>query len=278
MYAKTKSQLLAVIGAAAAIIGLVLAAVGYGKNTDNTITKEDVLIFAGFFLIMIGLVLAVNGAIGLVSRQRALSGGEAASQSMDSSEKIKRLAYAALFAALSYIGFQYFRFDLSVGGEKTAFHLGNTFVVLAALFLGGTWGGMAGAIGLTIADFTSGYVTSAPKTFFLKLCIGLITGLVAHTICHLSRIHGSKKILRVTLIASICGLAFNIVADPLVGYFYKKYLFGLPQDIASALAKLSSLTTTVNAILSAMLSVVIYTALRPALEKSGMFLHLEKER
>lgn len=278
MYAKTKSQLLTIIGTAATIIGLILTAIGYGKNTDNTITKEDTLIFTGFFFIMIGLVVAINGAIGLISGQHAHSVENVSSRNMESSEKVKRLAYAALFAALSYIGFQYFRFDLAVGGEKTAFHLGNTFVVLAALFLGGTWGGMAGAIGLTIADFTSGYVTSAPKTFFLKLCIGLITGLVAHTICHLSKVHGAKKVLRITVIASICGLAFNIVADPLVGYFYKKYLFGLPQDIASALAKLSSLTTAVNAILSVILSVVIYTALRPALEKSGMFFHLEKEQ
>lgn len=269
MNTKLKSQLLTLIGAAATIVGLVLAIIGYGKNTDNTITDEDTLIFAGFFLVIIGLVFAINGIIQLFSKNNA--------PQYKNSEKVKRLAYAALFAALAYIGFQYFRFDLSVGGEKTAFHLGNTFVVLAALFLGGTWGGMAGAVGLTIADLTSGYATSAPKTFFLKLCIGLITGLVAHTICHLSRIHGSKKILRITLIASICGLAFNIVADPLVGYFYKKYLFGLPQDIATALAKLSSLTTTVNAVLSVILSVVIYTALRPALEKSGLFFPVEKE-
>ena len=42
----------------------------------------------------------------------------------------------------------------------------------------GFWGCMAGAVGLSIADLTSAYVTSAPKTFLLKLCIGLITGFV----------------------------------------------------------------------------------------------------
>lgn len=270
MNTKTKNQLLSLVGAGITILGLVLAIIGYGKNTDHKITNEDTLIFAGFFLVIIGVVFAVNGILHLSPKAAAVP--------YKNSEKIKRLAYAALFAALSYIGFQYFRFDLSVGGEKTAFHLGNTFVVLAALFLGGTWGGMAGAIGLSLADLTSAYATSAPKTFFLKLCIGLITGLVAHTICHLSKVHGSKKVLRITVIASICGLAFNIVADPLVGYFYKKYLFGVPQDIASALAKLSSLTTAVNAVLSALLAVIVYTALRPALEKSGLFFPVEKEK
>ena len=37
-------------------------------------------------------------------------------------DRVKKLALAALFAALSYIGFQVFRFDIPVGTEKTAFH------------------------------------------------------------------------------------------------------------------------------------------------------------
>lgn len=267
---KQKNLILALIGALAALAGVIVTIIGYNRNTDSEITAEDTLIFAGYFLVIIGLVLLVNGLIRLFAKKEIVN--------YNTSDRVKRLAYAALFAALAYIGFQFFRFDLTVGSEKTAFHLGNTFVVLAALFLGGTWGGMAGAIGLTIADFTSGYVTSAPKTFFLKLCIGLIVGLVAHTICHISRAQSSKKILRTAIIAAICGMAFNFVADPLVGYFYKKYLFGLPQDIAKTLAKLSSLTTGVNAILSVIFAVILYSALRPALEKSGLFFRLESEK
>lgn len=267
---KKKSYLLLTLaGAAACILGVILDIIGYSRNTDGEVTTEDVLILAGFFLIIIGVVLLVNGLMKLLAKKEPAP--------YQNSDKVKRLALAALFAALAYIGFQFFRFELSIGGEKTAFHLGNTFVVLAALLLGGSWGGVAGAIGLTLADMTSAYVTSAPKTFFLKLCIGLIVGLVAHSICHLSRAHGAKKILRITFLASVCGMAFNIVADPLVGYFYKKYLFGVPQDIATALAKLSSLTTSVNAVLSVILATVLYTSLRPALIKSGLFFSLEKD-
>ena len=47
-----------------------------------------------------------------------------------SNEKIKKLALAALFAALSYIGFQVFRFDIPVGTEKTAFHLEGIFLII----------------------------------------------------------------------------------------------------------------------------------------------------
>ena len=183
---------------------------------------------------------------------------------------VKRLAQAGLLAALCYIGFAFFKIDIPVGPEKTAFHFGNVFCVLAALLLGGYWGGLAGAVGMTIADLTTSYVTSAPKTFFLKLCIGLIVGLVAHGICHLNQAQDGRKVAMATVAAAFCGMAFNMVADPLVGYFYKSYLLGVPQDIASALAKIATLTTGVNAVVAVIAASVFYLALRPALRKSGL--------
>ena len=59
--------------------------------------------------------------------------------------------------------------------------------MIGALLLGGWYGGLAGAIGMTIADIMDPvYITVAPKTFILKLCIGLITGLVAHKIAKIN--------------------------------------------------------------------------------------------
>lgn len=185
-------------------------------------------------------------------------------------KKVKQLALAALFAALSYIGFQFFRFDIPVGSEKTAFHLGNTFVALGALFLGGPLGGLSGAVGLTIADLTSGYATSAPKTFFLKLMIGLIVGLVAKRV-KLNDIKDKSKLLLLTVVSTAAGLLFNIVFDPLVGYLYKKYIFSLPEDISKALAKMAAVTTSVNAVASVIFATVLYLALRPVLKKSNLF-------
>ena len=101
-------------------------------------------------------------------------------------KKILKLTQCALIAALAYVGFQFLRIDIPVGTERTAIHLGNTFVVIGALLLGG-WGGFAGAMGLTMADLTSGYITSAPKTFLLKLVIGLITTLVARKLFHIEK-------------------------------------------------------------------------------------------
>ena len=183
----------------------------------------------------------------------------------------RKLVFAALLAALCYIGFSYFRIDIPVGSEKTAFHLGNVFCVLAALLIGGFWGGMSGAVGMTIADLTTGYVTSAPKTFLLKLCIGLIAGFVAHKIFHISSDEKRKVSLPVaTVLSCVAGMAFNVVADPVVGYFYKTYILGVPQSVASIWAKMGAVTTLVNAIVAVIVASIFYLALRPALKRSNL--------
>lgn len=184
---------------------------------------------------------------------------------------VRKLALAGLMAALCYIGFAIFKIDIPVGTEKTAFHFGNVFCVLAALLIGGYWGGLAGAIGMTIGDLTTAYVTSAPKTFLLKLLIGLIVGFFAHKVFRLSKAHSAKYITGATIASCILGMAFNVVADPVVGYFYKQYLLGVPQDLAAALAKMSAITTFVNAIICVIAASIFYLALRPALKKSGLF-------
>lgn len=217
---------------------------------------------AVFIAVMLTLKGLYNALIGLTPAQKT---------------DIRKLTLAGLLAALCYIGFAFLKIDIPVGPEKTAFHFGNVFCVLAALLLGGYWGGLAGAVGMTIADLTTAYVTSAPKTFLLKLCIGLIVGLVAHKICKLSRKHTRKYITGVTIAASAAGMIFNIIADPLVGYFYKTYLLGVPQNISSALAKMSALTTSVNAVVAVIAASAIYLALLPALKKSGLFIQVNPE-
>ena len=191
---------------------------------------------------------------------------------MKTNSTVMKIAQTALFAALCYVIFTYLQIKIPMpGGDATSIHLGNTFCVLAALLLGGWYGGLAGAIGMGIADVMDPiYITGAPKTFILKLCIGLITGLVAHKIAKINESTDKKYIFKWSLLASVAGLAFNVIADPIVGYFYKQYILGQPQQMAEVLAKWSAAATFVNAILSTIVVVIIYNALRPVLAKSGM--------
>lgn len=187
-------------------------------------------------------------------------------------ENLLKWTQTALLAALCFVSFTFLQIKIPMpGGDATSLHIGNAFCVLAALLLGGGYGGIAGAVGMTIADLLDPvYLVSAPKTFVLKLGIGLITGLVAHQIAKIGESRDQKYIFKWSILASVCGLAFNVVFDPLVGYFYKMYILGQPQEMASVLAKWSTATTFVNAVVSVILVALLYRVLRPLLEKAGI--------
>lgn len=229
--------------------------------SDNKLEAERPYSFSLAFLFL-GLLMLVKGILDAT----------VGFKKEDTKVNINKLTQAALMAALCYIGFAFFKIDIPVGTEKTAFHFGNVFCVLAALLIDGYYGGLAGAVGMTIGDLLTSYVTSAPKTFLLKLIIGLIVGTVAHKIFKLNASHSKKFVIGITILSSACGMIFNIIADPLVGYFYKSYLLGVPQDLAATLAKINLLTTSVNAITAVVAATIIYLALRPALNKAGLLL------
>lgn len=268
---KKKSYGLLIIGALLLIASVIFSVYAYNTSYQDSKLAEEAAeklalqrpysygLTATFFAVLLTIKGIFNALVGVTKAGKA---------------DVKKLAQAGLLAALCYIGFAFLKIDIPVGPEKTAFHFGNVFCVLAALLIGGYWGGLAGAVGMTIGDLTTAYVTSAPKTFLLKLCIGLVTGFVAHKIFKLSKEHDKKHTTIATIVSCACGMAFNIVADPLVGYFYKMYLLGVPQDISSALAKMGALTTSVNAVVAVIAASIIYLALRPAMKKSGLFVEL----
>ena len=194
-------------------------------------------------------------------------------------QTVIKLAKSGLLAGLCFVSFTFLQIKIPMpGGDATSLHIGNAFCVLAALLLGGVYGGLAGAIGMTIADILDPiYIVGAPKTFILKFCIGLIVGLVAHRIAKINESTDKKYVFRWSLIASIAGLGFNVIADPLVGYFYKQYILGQPQQMAEVLAKWSTATTFVIAVVSTVLVAVLYNVLRPVLLKSGLLVVEKKQ-
>ena len=173
-------------------------------------------------------------------------------------EKVWKIAMTGVFAALSYVVFTFLQFKIWLpGGDATSIHFGNAVCVL-------------GAIGMTIGDLLDPvYVVYAPKTFILKFCIGLIAGLIAHKIGKINEQTDQKQIFKWALLAAIGGLLFNVIFDPLIGYFYKLVLLGKPA--AEVTLSWNVAATSINAVLSTIASVVIYMALRPALQKSGLF-------
>ena len=181
----------------------------------------------------------------------------------------KELALTGVMAALSLVAYLFFRLPFYGG---SSFHLGNTFTALTALLLDGVSGGLAGAIGLALADILAGDPGYAITTFILKFIIGLVCGAVSHKVIHLRTFPtGSKfKYVAAVTASAFSGLLVNVFTDPFIGYFRNLYIFGQPAEFVSVVTKIASGVTLVNSLLSTVCAVVLYIALRPALEKAHL--------
>jgi uncharacterized membrane protein len=189
-------------------------------------------------------------------------------------DQLRKLVFAGIFAAITYVVFTYLSIRIPTPGSgQVSVHLGNAFVVLGALLLGSLYGGIGGAIGLTLADLLDPvYIVEAPITFIIKLLIGIIVGLIAHKVFHISVETDRRKVLFGVILATIAGLSFNTIFDPLLRYFYKILILGKPA--AEVSFSINLVVTLINSVVSAIVVVVLYMALRAPLKKLGLFFRL----
>ena len=179
----------------------------------------------------------------------------------------KELALTGVMAALSLVAYLFFRVPFYGG---SSFHLGNTFTALTAL---------AGAIGLALADILAGDPGYAVTTFVLKFIIGITCGAVAHKVFKLRDLdRHSKGYLLKVIVAGGSGLLLNVITDPFLGYFRNIYIFGQEYTVAQALSKIAGGVTFVNSVASTICVVILYLALRPALERAGLLPKGEKSK
>ncbi|MBQ9643184.1 MAG: ECF transporter S component [Lachnospiraceae bacterium] len=191
-------------------------------------------------------------------------------------DAVKKVVFAGVFAALTFVVFTYMsiRIPTPPAGQVSV-HLGNAFVVLGALLLGGVYGGLGGAIGLTIADLLDPvYIVEAPITFFIKFLMGLLVGLIAHKMGHISTQTDHGKLFRWVISATVAGLLFNAAADPVLRYFYKILILGKPAAEVSFAINLG--VTAINSAVSAVVTVLLYMALRVPMAKTGLLFREEK--
>ena len=147
---------------------------------------------------------------------------------------VQKISIIGVMAALSLVAYEFFRIP-NVFGSGSSFHLGNT-------------------------------------TFILKFIIGLVCGFVAHKVIHLKDYPTANrgKYLLVVTASAFSGLLVNVFTDPFIGYFRNRYIFGQPAEFVSVVTKISSGVTLVNSLLSTVCAVLLYLALRPALEKAHL--------
>ena len=102
--------------------------------------------------------------------------------------------------------------------------------------------------------------------------MGVLVGILAHKLGHISTTNDNKKATTWVLISTICGLLFNTIFDPLLRYFYKMWILGKPA--AEVTFAINFGVTLLNSIVSAIIVVALYLALRAPLKKNGLFFRL----
>ena len=189
---------------------------------------------------------------------------------------VQKISIIGIMAAMSFVAYEFFRIP-NVFGTGSSFHLGNTFTALTAMLLDGVSGGLAGAIGLALADILAGDPGYAVTTFVLKFIIGITCGAVAHKAFKLRDLdkHSSGYLVKV-IVSAGSGLLLNVLTDPFLGYFRNVYIFGQEYTVAQALSKIAGGVTFVNSVASTVCAVILYLALRPALERAGLLPKGEK--
>lgn len=170
------------------------------------------------------------------------------------SEKLKKLTLAGAFAALTAI------FTLLIqipSPTKGYINTGDVLVNLSAWVLGPVYGGAAAGIGSAMADLISGYTVYAPATLIIKAGMAVVSYLVY------TRFSRKQK----TFFSLLAGaVAAEIVM--IAGYaLFAGVLYG-----SAASALLSVPENLVQGIFGAVVSSVIYEAIRKRIPKINAFL------
>lgn len=178
-------------------------------------------------------------------------------QERNRSRGLYRLVFTALMAAVVCVA-TFIRIPLL--GSKV--HLGNMTGLLAGLLLGGPAGGLAAGLGSALNDVVSGYgLDECLVTFVSKFVMGLLCGILAGR----GRSRG-----RITLACAVG--AFTYVALYMCKTFlYRRFVYGLPLDAVGAVMLEKLPASLINAVFAIIVAPLIFSALRPALEKAGLY-------
>lgn len=156
--------------------------------------------------------------------------------------KVRKLVFSALFAALCCAATTFIKIPTTLGYMNA----GDAVVLLGAFLLGPGWGALAAGLGSALADLLAGYALYAPGTLVIKALMALLAGL-------LLRRMGGKKPLMASVLA---GVAAELVM--IAGYFvYECFVLGY------GLAALGSIPTNcLQGVFGAAAASALFLALR----------------
>ena len=175
------------------------------------------------------------------------------------------IVWVGVFAAVTYLGIQFFRIPLPAAVGAPFLHFGNIFFLLSVLLLGSKKGALAGGIGFILFDILNGYITVIPKVAVLTLLMAFAAGSIFKVLGKKYSVAVSVAIA--TMVAFLISLAGDFLYDTLL-----LVLSGSKLMPAMWAAFTSLLATAINSIFGIVAITVLYSPLRYALEK------VQKER
>ncbi|AUJ30389.1 MAG: ECF transporter S component [Liquorilactobacillus hordei] len=173
--------------------------------------------------------------------------------------RVASIVLVGLFAAITYLGIQFFRIPLPAAVGAPFIHFGNSLVVLAVLFLGFSKGAIAGSIGLGIFDVLNGYAAEAPIIIIEVFVVALV---VTQSFKLLK--FNDNKLLNITLIAVAAGITKIILS--FVEGVVKLVLGGSGFGAAVTSSILSLPATAINSISTVIIVSLLYIPVKKALE------------
>ena len=181
--------------------------------------------------------------------------------SKETTSKTIDIVWVGVFAAVTYLGIQFFRIPLPAATGAPFLHFGNIFFLLSVLLLGSKKGALAGGIGFILFDILNGYITVIPKVAILTLLMAFAAGSLFERLSKKYSVAVSVAIA--VMVAFLISLAGDFLYDTLL-----LVLSGSKLAPAMWAALTSLLATAINSVFGIVAVTILYTPLRYALEKA----------
>lgn len=173
-----------------------------------------------------------------------------------------------LMAALCFAAIN-IKIDIPTPMGQTMIHLGNTVCLLSGMLLGGVRGGLAAGIGSMFYDLNNpAFVAGAPFTFLFKFIMAFIAGVVARS----GGAEGKSipKNLTGCILGEVVYIILYLGKSFISSYYLQKN--ALEAVLASLVTKLGS--STVNAVVAIIGSIVLLPAFMTVMKKSGVYMKI----
>lgn len=175
---------------------------------------------------------------------------------------VKQVCFIGIMAALVYVTSAYLQIPIPTAIGSTRLHMGNVMCLLSGLLLGPAQGGLAAGIGSMFFDLTNpAYIASAPFTLLFKFLMAFFCGCISKA---------GKDKLWAMIAGAIVGAVSYVCLYLGKSFIEDFFVLGLPLEGVMLSIGTKAITSTVNGIIAAVVSVPLCLSLKPTLRKAKL--------